>query len=252
MEIAYTFKTDTGQIRTHNEDNGGVFVNDTGVLALVADGMGGHLAGDVASLMTKDFFQLAWQNSPLLTSINETEDWLKEQVQAVNQKLYKHSENHKECHGMGTTIVAAICTKEFVTIGHIGDSRIYIKNEFGFSAKTNDHSLVQELVRSGQITEEEAENHPRRNVVLKALGTEKEISADVRSMFIEGDELILLCSDGLSDKVSTTDITKIIDEKMSLEQKANALVDLANERGGEDNITVALVEYPLNKEESGR
>ncbi|KMK77159.1 protein phosphatase [Alkalihalobacillus pseudalcaliphilus] len=249
MELSYAFQTDTGQIRSHNEDNGGIFTNETGILAVVADGMGGHLAGDVASLMTKDFFDEAWSKNPTLASAKEAEKWLNEQVQVVNGQLYKHAESNSECHGMGTTLVLAICTKEYITIGHIGDSRIYLKNDFGFLAKTSDHSLVQELVKSGQITVEEAENHPRRNVVLRALGTEREILPDVQTFFVEGNELVLLCSDGLSDKVGLSDFEQVIKAEGTLEEKANALVNLANERGGEDNITVALVKYPAYHEQ---
>ncbi|WP_144203099.1 Stp1/IreP family PP2C-type Ser/Thr phosphatase [Alkalihalobacillus trypoxylicola] len=250
--MAYTFKTDTGQIRTHNEDNGGIFVNEHGTLAIVADGMGGHLAGDVASEMTRAFFEEAWRENTELLSVKEAENWLREKVYSVNEKLYQHSITHSDCQGMGTTIVAAICMNDFMTLGHIGDSRIYVQNEFGFSQKTEDHTLVHELVRTGQITEKEAENHPRKNVILRALGTEREISIDIQSLQIEGGELLLLCSDGLTNKLEQKEMRELLDVNESIEEAANSFIEIANERGGEDNITVAIVLYPKVEEESSR
>ncbi len=145
---------------------------------------------------------------------------------------------------MGTTLIAAVCTDEFVSIGHIGDSRAYLGNEHGFTAKTEDHSLVQELVRSGQISEKEAEHHPRKNVVLRVLGTEPEIKMDLHTLQIEEGQSVLLCSDGLSNKVSADEMNQLLQEDGTVETKADAFVQLANERGGEDNISIALIHFP--------
>ena len=185
------FMTDKGKVRHHNEDNGGIFHNQTEqILTVVADGMGGHRAGDVASEMTVTELQRLWETAPEIETADQAESWLIKSIKQVNTTLYEHAKSHTECDGMGTTIVAVIITKLFITVAHIGDSRCYILNEAGFSQITEDHSLVNELVRSGEITKEDAENHPRKNVLLRALGTEKIVELDIKSMvFEEGDVL---------------------------------------------------------------
>jgi protein phosphatase len=241
--MEFTFRTDIGKVRAHNEDSGGVFKNEIGILAVVADGMGGHRAGDVASAMSTDYFRSAWEQVREISSAVEAEEWLVTHFELLNEQLYSHAGEHEECRGMGTTLVVALCTKEYISIAHIGDSRAYVFNEFGFALKTSDHSLVQELVRNGQISEEEAEHHPRKNVLLRALGTEREIKVDVTTLPVEEDQSILLCSDGLTNKVTNAELKSNLEEDNDLLFKAEKLITLANERGGEDNITVALIHY---------
>jgi protein phosphatase len=246
------FKTDRGKVRQHNEDNGGIFKNSEGVrLAIVADGMGGHRAGDVASAMTIDLLKKGWEVSTGIETANDAEDWLKQQIFTVNQLLFEHAEANTECKGMGTTIVAAICTDKFATIANIGDSRCYLYNESGFKQVTEDHSLVNELVRSGQISKEDAENHPRKNVLLRALGTEKMVEMDIRTIIFEEEDILLLCSDGLSNKVSEAEMNSVLKNEEPLEEKAGKLITLANEYGGEDNITLAIVEFFEGSEVDG-
>jgi PPM family protein phosphatase len=238
------FMTDRGKVRLHNEDAGGVFVNQDGDrLAIVADGMGGHRAGDVASEMTITQLKSEWEASKGISTAEEAEQWLKEKITIVNQILFDHATNHPECDGMGTTIVAAIATDRFATLANIGDSRGYIYNESGFKQVTEDHSLVNELVRSGQISKEDAEHHPRKNVLLRALGTEKMVELDTKTIMFEEGDIILLCSDGLSNKVSEKEMMTILLNEDHLEQKADSLIALANNYGGEDNITLAIVEF---------
>ncbi|MDR6124228.1 serine/threonine protein phosphatase PrpC [Bacillus sp. SLBN-46] len=238
------FMTDRGKVRLHNEDAGGVFVNQDGDrLAIVADGMGGHRAGDVASEMTITQLKSEWEASKGIATAEEAEQWLKEKITVVNQILFDHATNHPECDGMGTTIVAAIATDRFATLANIGDSRGYIYNESGFKQVTEDHSLVNELVRSGQISKEDAEHHPRKNVLLRALGTEKMVELDTKTIMFEEGDIILLCSDGLSNKVSEKEMMTILLNEDPLEQKADSLIALANNYGGEDNITLAIVEF---------
>ncbi|WML56825.1 Stp1/IreP family PP2C-type Ser/Thr phosphatase [Neobacillus sp. PS2-9] len=238
------FMTDRGKVRLHNEDAGGVFVNQDGDrLAIVADGMGGHRAGDVASEMTITQLKNEWEASKGISTAEEAERWLKEKITIVNQILFDHATNHPECDGMGTTIVAAIATDRFATLANIGDSRGYIYNESGFKQVTEDHSLVNELVRSGQISKEDAEHHPRKNVLLRALGTEKMVEMDTKTIMFEEGDIILLCSDGLSNKVSEKEMMTILLNEDHLEQKADSLISLANNYGGEDNITLAIVEF---------
>lgn len=243
-EMKAVFKTDRGRIRQHNEDNGGVFQNRSGQrLAIVADGMGGHRAGDVASEMALTNLQQLWGETAEIKTADEAEAWLKINIEKGNTALYQHSQNTSECEGMGTTLVAAVCTDHFATIANIGDSRCYILNENGFHQLTDDHSLVNELVRSGQISKEDAEHHPMKNVVLRALGTEETVNMDIKTIIFEEGDLLLLCSDGLSNKVTENEMIEILNGSQSLEEKASSLVDLANDHGGEDNITLVIVEF---------
>jgi PPM family protein phosphatase len=238
------FMTDRGKIRQHNEDNGGIFVNLAGQrLAIVADGMGGHRAGDVASLMAISSLKEYWEQTNEMETPEVAENWIRDHINQVNRQIFQHSQTHDECEGMGTTIVAAICTNKFTSIANIGDSRCYMLNDMGFNQITEDHSLVNELVRSGQISKEDAEHHPRKNVLTRALGTEVDVEMDIKTITFEEGDLLLLCSDGLSNKVKETELMEKLKEEASLEQKASGLIELANLYGGEDNITLVIVEF---------
>jgi protein phosphatase len=230
-EVETFFLSDRGRVRQHNED-----------------GMGGHLAGDVASLMTIDFFETLWGQVKSIDSPKEAEAWFSASVAEVNKSVYEHSLLHPECQGMGTTIVGAIVTSSFATIGHIGDSRCYLLNNSGYKQVTQDHSLVNELVRSGQISKEDAEHHPRKNVLLRALGTEQTVDLDLSTIEIEQNDVLLLCSDGLSNKVSDVEMQAEMSNSQELSEKATSLVQLANDNGGEDNISLVLVKITANHE----
>jgi PPM family protein phosphatase len=237
--------TDKGKVRQHNEDSVGVFSNKDGdCLAVVADGMGGHRAGDVASSLTINKFEELWKSQGKFTTADQAESWLRNNISEINREVYEHSQSNMECEGMGTTVVAAICTENFATVVNIGDSRGYILNESGFSQLTEDHSLVNELVRSGQISKEDAEHHPRKNVLLRALGTEEKVEMDTRTIIFEEDDILLLCSDGLSNKVSQEEMKEILSGGVDLDEIGKQFISLANENGGEDNITLAIVKYP--------
>ena len=238
------FKTDKGRVRHHNEDAGGIFVNQDGSrLVVVADGMGGHRAGDVASEMSVSHLKKEWEAAEGIATADDAEKWLREHITTVNNSLFEHAANNSECDGMGTTIVAAITTDRFATLANIGDSRGYILNESGFKQITEDHSLVNELVRTGQISKEDAEHHPRKNVLLRALGTEKLVEMDIKTIIFEEGDILLLCSDGLSNKVSEKEMAEVLLNEDQLEEKAETLVSLANKYGGEDNITLVIAEF---------
>lgn len=242
--VKAVFMTDKGRVRPNNEDSGGVFVNKDGHrLAIVADGMGGHRAGDVASTMTVSTLQELWEEAEGITTAEAAEEWLRTNILAVNEKLYDHAKENTECDGMGTTIEAVIVTSLFTTIAHVGDSRSYIFNMDGFKQLTEDHTLVNELVRTGQITEEDAEHHPRKNVILRALGTEMDVKIDIKTIMFEEEDYLLLCSDGLSNKVSAEEMVRVLQNEEPLKEKAITLVGMANDNGGEDNITLCLLEY---------
>jgi PPM family protein phosphatase len=237
------FRSDKGKIRQHNEDNGGLFLNQANQsLAIVADGMGGHRAGDVASEMTILKLREFWEETMVIENATQAENWLKRHIDQVNKILFEHSRENEECEGMGTTIVAVILTESFFTVAHIGDSRCYILNKNGFSQITEDHSLVHELVRSGEITIEDAENHPRKNVLLRALGTESSVSMDIKTLLFEEEDVLLLCSDGLSNKVTKVELIDVLQNKKSIDERASSLINLANDHGGEDNITLIIIE----------
>ncbi|MFD2044053.1 Stp1/IreP family PP2C-type Ser/Thr phosphatase [Ornithinibacillus salinisoli] len=239
------FLSDRGKVRNHNEDSGGIFYNDKGqLLAIIADGMGGHQAGDVASEMATTFIEEKWRQSNPLTSPEQVEEWMEQILKEMNETIHKHSIEKEECQGMGTTVVVAICTEEFITISHIGDSRCYLYDENGFNQITEDHSLVNALVQSGQISKEEAKDHPRKNVVLKALGTEANVESDIQTVSWEDGDKLLLCSDGLSDKVLDSELADYMkDLSVGMEEVSQKLVDLANDRGGEDNVTLIIIEH---------
>ncbi|MGG0944268.1 protein-serine/threonine phosphatase PrpC [Bacillus subtilis] len=244
-------KTDTGKIRQHNEDDAGIFKGkDEFVLAVVADGMGGHLAGDVASKMAVKAMGEKWKEAETIpTAPSDCEKWLIEQILSVNSKIYDHAQAHEECQGMGTTIVCALFTGKTVSVAHIGDSRCYLLQDDDFVQVTEDHSLVNELVRTGEISREDAEHHPRKNVLTKALGTDQSVSIDTRSFDIEPGDKLLLCSDGLTNKVEGTELKDILQSDSAPQEKVNLLVDKANQNGGEDNITAVLLELALQVEE---
>ncbi|HEY9577025.1 MAG TPA: Stp1/IreP family PP2C-type Ser/Thr phosphatase [Pseudobacillus sp.] len=243
------FRTDKGRIRPHNEDNGGVFFNAAGDrLAIVADGMGGHNAGDIASRMAIETMKSLWTKMERIQTASQAESWLRTAILQSNGKVLEHSKDFPECSGMGTTLVAAICTASFCTIANIGDSRGYLFNENGLTQVTEDHSLVNELVKSGEITKEDAENHPRKNVLTRALGTERDIIADFYTVMFEQGDLLLLCSDGLSNKLAQQEIQQILEADLSIEEKADSFIQMANENGGEDNITLVILKYSAGLE----
>lgn len=244
------FQTDRGRIRAHNEDSGGVFHHGSNLcLAIVADGMGGHNAGDTASRITLESLENAWGSSGAeIQSQEKALSWLETVISSINDKILSHAAEYPECSGMGTTLVAALCTEKFCTIASIGDSRCYLKSEDGFTQVTEDHSLVNELVKSGEITREAAENHPRKNVLTRALGTDEKLTVDYRTIMFEEGDVLLLCSDGLSNKVPAAEMHRVLEIEHPLADKADLLIRMANENGGEDNITVVILEHCAGSE----
>lgn len=243
MKVYGHYITDRGRLRSTNEDAGGIFYNETGqLLAVVADGMGGHLAGEVASQLSVSIVKEQWEASGKIHTPVHAENWLQDVMYKMNKKIYEHSLEKEEYEGMGTTVVISICTMDFVTIAHIGDSRCYLLNDTNFEQLTNDHSLVNELIRTGQITKVDAEQHPRKNVLLKAVGTEKTVHADIETINWEKNNRILLCSDGLTNKLSDEEIERYLRDMEQMDDLTKELIHVANERGGEDNITLVIIQ----------
>lgn len=243
-------KTDTGKVRRHNEDAAGIFTKEDAVLAVVADGMGGHLAGDVASRMAVAAMEEQWNRTETVPSLpSACEDWLKDRIHEANVKVHDHAKANEECRGMGTTVVCALFTGKFVTVAHIGDSRCYLLQEGEFTQLTEDHSLVNELVKTGEISKEDAEHHPRKNVLTRALGTDETISSDARSFELSDGDQLLLCSDGLSNKIEDHEIKQMLQAESDPQEKVDLLISKANQNGGEDNITAVLIEFSADAKE---
>lgn len=230
----YGYKTDAGKVRDLNEDRY-LFVNeDDYVILVVADGMGGHNAGDIASTIAIDEILKYNLNGGFS---EDTEKRLKECVDITNRKIYDYSINNPECHGMGTTLTIAVIIKDKVWIANVGDSRAYIINE-EIKKITVDHSYVEELKMMGRITEEEAINHPNKNQITRAVGTEKAVETDIFTLTKKEEDVILLCTDGLTNMLRDEEILNTVKNSGTLQKAIDTLVVTANINGGKDNITV--------------
>ncbi|WP_106587228.1 Stp1/IreP family PP2C-type Ser/Thr phosphatase [Salsuginibacillus halophilus] len=237
------FLTDKGQKRPHNEDQGFCREEEDKALAVVCDGMGGHNAGDVASLMAAETVEAAWNDPGEVDPVQHAATWLTEVIAAANHRIYEKANEVSAYRGMGTTLISAVADQEKVVIGHVGDSRAYHYHQEGLTQVSRDQSLVNELVDQGEISEAEAEVHPRKNVLTQALGTETTVTPEVVEAAWAPGDLVLLCSDGLTDKVADESIHDML-TRHPLSEAARTLIDAANEAGGDDNITVALIQYP--------
>lgn len=243
------FLTDVGQVRSHNEDSGGIFYNtNKQMLAVIADGMGGHQGGDIASELATNVIQKKWENASDINNPKILEDWITETINEANEVIYNQSKEKADLEGMGTTVVLVVCTEEFITIAHVGDSRCYIYQDEAMKQLTEDHSLVNELIRSGQISVQDAELHPRKNVLLRAVGTEESVNCEIQTIEWEAGSKLLLCSDGLTNKVSAQELKDHLSQTEAISEIGKSLIDLANERGGEDNISLIIVHYDSTSE----
>lgn len=240
MQIAY--QTAIGKRRTDNEDSVGVYTNQTGAkLALIADGIGGNQGGDVASEMAVAQIGHAFE-STALADVETTKTWLEQQITHENQTIINRSEQYADLQGMGTTIVLAAMFEKTMLIGNVGDSRGYLLRHQDFSQITEDHSLVNELVKRGELSRQAARVHPKKNVITRSLGIEDAVKIDLHYLELESNDLVLLCSDGLSDMLTDEQLKKVLESDLELSQKAEKLIDLANEAGGLDNITLVIVD----------
>lgn len=214
-------------------------VEERGVLMLVADGMGGAAAGEVASEMAAETLPVALKELPKeMKAVQQLES----AVHLANQRIYEHAQERSELHGMGTTVTAAYIQNSTAHIAQVGDSRAYLLRGNEIKQLTKDQSLAQYLVDIGQISQEKMRLVPQ-NVILQALGTEKSIDVAVSNVQLCKDDVLLLCSDGLSNKVLDDEMLNIISNSSNLKDAVEELISLANERGGEDNITVLLARF---------
>ncbi len=239
--MEYAYLTDPGKVRDHNEDSVIITKNHNNEMLLaVADGMGGHRGGEIASSIAISNIGKKFKELGKLGTKEEAILWIKNVVSEANVQIYKYTEENPESEGMGTTIVLAVLTQNYLLFGNIGDSSGYVYKDNAIHKITNDHTLVNLLVKSGEITEEEAKDHPRKNVLMKALGATTTVEMDIFD--VETDvEGIFLCSDGLTNMLDDEQISKVLNEELSIEEKVNKLIIKANNRGGTDNVSVAFL-----------
>lgn len=224
-------RTDRGKVRELNEDAFGYHDN----LFVVADGMGGHQAGEVASAIAVETILKADLTGEIKAALLKT-------LVAANQAILKEAERSKEFSGMGTTIAVLYLEMEQAYVTHIGDSRVYCLSDNNLKQLTRDHSLVNELVKTGEITVEEAKSHPQRNILTRALGSNDTVETEIIEIKVTQGDKFLLCSDGLTNVVPEALIKEFMAQENDPESIVNQLISCANESGGADNITVVLVE----------
>lgn len=238
-------KTDIGMIRSMNQDS--IFFSDKRIgnlpnLYIVADGMGGHKAGDYASAHAVEWFVEYVKNCQYQNPITI----LKTGIAKINDMLLEQSAAHTELNGMGTTFVVAVLLPDKMYVANIGDSRLYVMGE---EAKqiTLDHSLVEELIRTGQLDRRKVRFHPEKNIITRALGTSNEAIPDFFEIHLNENEKVLLCSDGLTNMVEDDEIRDIVMQKAFVDKICDRLIERANYYGGKDNIGVVVVEQILNE-----
>lgn len=229
--------TDVGVKRKLNEDYALYLEKENFKIYVVADGMGGHNAGEVASEMASkriiDYVEEKFSSSNL-------ENLIVEAIEKANRDIFNFSNTSESLSGMGTTVTASLMTKDFIHVANVGDSSCFGIRKNEIIKITKDHSLVQELVDMGSISEKEAENHPKKNIITRALGTSGSVCVDVFCLQNKEYDSYLLCSDGLTNELTKDEILQILMEEKDYEYMANKLVNLAKEKGGRDNITVLL------------
>ena len=237
MRLVFAAATDVGRMRKNNEDS---YLSSQPVAA-VADGMGGHSAGEVASAIAIEELAALRDRGPWENETAATDD-LKQAILRANRRIREMAASDRKLNGMGTTLVALLEDGDMVHVANVGDSRGYLLRQGELSQVTVDHSLVQELVDDGRLSPEDAERHPQRSVITRALGIDPEVEFDLFTYKLQVGDRLLLCSDGLSDVVEPAQIRKVLLKVPSAQRAARELVSVANANGGPDNITVIVVD----------
>jgi protein phosphatase len=244
--LRYAAATHTGLIREINEDFHTVVKQEEGSglphVFIIADGMGGHNSGEVASRLAVEYAEklLARYDEEAL-KLKGIPGMVREIIEYANAKVYEKAYTDIEYVGMGTTITMSALAGQQVVTGHVGDSRLYLVSGGSIRRVTVDHSLIEELIRNGSITRAEASNHPNRNILTKALGCEREIQADIYETSVKAGDIMLLCTDGLTNMVDDEEMLSILMDEKDPETACKSLVGKAIEHGGTDNITVIVV-----------
>lgn len=243
--MRYSSLCDTGKLRKVNQDN--IFCSETPIgclpnLYVVADGMGGHNAGELASQLAIEYF-IKYLEKQETFDVDHIEELLLEGVKEINDLVYKHSLKEEGYEGMGTTFVCATYIQELdeLFVVNVGDSRLYIISDRIWKL-TKDHSLVEEMLQDGELTELEAKNHPQKNIITRAIGVEPKLQADFFKVSCDNVSHILLCSDGLTNMIDEEEMFTFVKNTASIDETCKNLVEEANQRGGYDNISVILIE----------
>lgn len=234
--------SDIGIVRVANQDS--MFIsNDPSLrLFIIADGMGGHKAGELASRMAVESIAAYFGRiKHTLTSEVKAQRAVIESISIANEAIFNRSNQDPECSGMGTTVTMAFAFKNKVILGHVGDSRAYILRDGGIAQLTDDHSLVNQLIRGGKITRQEAVNHPQRNVITRAVGTSEDIEVDTIILKPSKNDVLILCSDGLTNMVGDIELLSIFADRDDLQKACYMAIELAKNNGGTDNITVIAI-----------
>lgn len=237
-------RSDIGKCRKNNEDAYYISAGEDPAenLYLVADGMGGCNAGEVASSSAIEAFLADFWNEMKYATNDDMLDMMAGAMAASNQAVYTKSNSAREFAEMGTTVVAAAIREDKVYVAHVGDSRAYLFRKREMIPLTTDHSYVMELVKRGNITKEEAANHPKRNVITRAIGIRDTVETDTVIHPVKQGDILLLCTDGLSGMLKDEEMAKILNKRTDLERKAELLIAEANKKGGFDNISLILVQ----------
>ena len=237
------YLTDSGKVRAHNEDSVIITKNQSGdYLMAVADGMGGHSAGEIASSIVVSHISKCFNESFCNMEKSAAVEWIREMATEVNELIFNYVDNHPDSKGMGTTLVLAVITTDYVLIGNIGDSSGFVIKDEKMHKVTYDHTLVNLLIKAGELTEEEAKDHPKKNVLMKALGANNPIDIDIYDCDMDITS-ILLCSDGLTSMLEPEQIEKVLTSDLEIEEKVIKLIRKSNNRGGTDNISIAYLEF---------
>ncbi len=238
--------TDPGKVRSHNEDSVSIISNPRQEFVLaVADGMGGHKAGEVASAIATEHIKDSFYELETLGTKEEAINWMRLITKEINDKIFDYAKKNPESKGLGTTLVMAVKTNDYILYGNIGDSSGYVIKNNTLHKVTKDHTYVTMLMNNGRLTEEGAKNHPGKNLLTRALGANNPIDIDIFDIdtSVKG---LFLCSDGLTNMVSDEQIEKILTSELPIEEAVVKLIKKANYRGGTDNISIAYL-----KKESG-
>lgn len=228
-------KTHVGKVRANNED---CYLLKPPSLYVIADGMGGHSAGEVASKCAIDYINEEFDAAEIPTM--QISNYLQSFTKKINAKIYLLGQQDKQLNKMGTTLIITYIQANMLYYAHVGDSRLYLFRDGVLKQITTDHSYVAEMLNKGLITPEEAEHHPNKNVIMRAIGAKEDVEVDIGYIKIEKDDIILLCTDGLSNMIADNKLQNILAEAAELEQTAEKLVEVANNAGGLDNITLVL------------
>lgn len=234
--------SDRGKVRQINEDSYNIISGYPGipVTFVIADGMGGHNSGEIASNLAVEFISNYILQFPEELQKHDTQGTIHEIIRLANMEIYQKSVEEPTFQGMGTTLILAMVTGRTLHIGHVGDSRAYLLREGEMTRITTDHSYIEELIKSGSISREEAERHPKKNIITRALGCFNEVEADIHTVELQEKDVILICTDGLTNMLNEDEIMNILTETKEPEQTCTKLIEIANEKGGEDNITVLV------------